>query len=169
MLSGADLLRLQQEQHKHDSRNHADIHSLHKTERLKHCGLHFCKYVGRLARGTAEAKPLERTLTDTFLVCLSAANTLHQNLSQVALGGSPVIAANEPLNAFADAAGRFADACEKIDHLEDFTEIARRANLDVLSWTLHMADEHKLDLEGALLRHRRGELRGRAFYISDTD
>jgi hypothetical protein len=167
MFSSADLLRLQQEQHRHDCRNHADIHSLHKTERLKHYGLHFCKYVGRLARGAEEQKSVERTLTDTFLVCLSAANTLHQNLSTVG-DTAARRETNDLVYSLADAAGRFADACEKIDHLEDFTEMARRANLDVLSWTLHVADERKIDLEGALNR-RRGELRDRAFYVASTE
>src|ERR1700748_777589 len=82
LISSADLARLQSEQHKHDLRNHFDIISLHKTDRLKHYGLHFAKYVGRLARESAEAKPIERTLVDAFLVSLSAANTLHQDLSK---------------------------------------------------------------------------------------
>ena len=53
MLSPEELGSLQQEQHAHDMRNHFDIMSLHKTERLKHYGLHFAKYVGRLARESA--------------------------------------------------------------------------------------------------------------------
>jgi hypothetical protein len=79
-VSLGDLARLQCEQHSHDMRNHFDIISLHKTDRLKHYGLHFAKYVGRLAREAAEAKPVERTLVDALLVSLSAANTLHQDL-----------------------------------------------------------------------------------------
>jgi len=78
MFSDADMLRLQQDQHRHDQRNHTDILHLSKSDRLKHYGLHFAKYVGRLARGSAEPIPYERTLVDTVLVSLSAANTLHQ-------------------------------------------------------------------------------------------
>lgn len=76
-----DLLRLQREQYAHDKRNHSDILTLSKNDRLKHYGLHFAKYVGRLARGNDEPKSIERTIVDTCLVCLSAANTLHQKLS----------------------------------------------------------------------------------------
>src|SRR5712691_13401557 len=82
LISSDDFTRLQSEQYAHDMRNHFDIISLHKTDRLKHYGLHFAKYVGRLARESAEMKPVERTLVDTLLVSLSAANTLHQDLSK---------------------------------------------------------------------------------------
>ena len=51
-----DLTRMQKEQYRHDMRNHSEILCLHKTERLKHYGLHFAKYVGRLARESAEPK-----------------------------------------------------------------------------------------------------------------
>src|SRR5882757_6800749 len=80
MLLSHQLRQLQQDQHTHDRRNHSDIWSLHKAERLKHYGLHFSKYVGRLARGAAEPKSVTRTITDTFLINLSAANTLCQDL-----------------------------------------------------------------------------------------
>jgi hypothetical protein len=82
MLRADDILVLQQEQFSHDKRNHCEILSLDKNDRLKHYGLHFCKYVGRLARGIEEAKPASRTITDAALVCLSAANTLHQRLAE---------------------------------------------------------------------------------------
>jgi hypothetical protein len=167
MLSSGDLGRLQREQHAHDMRNHFDIISLHKTERLKHYGLHFAKYVGRLARESAETKPVERTLVDTLLVGLSTANTLHQDLSKeqfttASHRGSQL----DPLRTFADAAGRFADACEKIDHLEEFLPIAKLANHDVVNWIMSAADERSFDLATAI-RTRRKELALRHFYIED--
>jgi hypothetical protein len=165
MFSDADMLRLQQEQYRHDQRNHTDILHLSKNDRLKHYGLHFAKYVGRMARGSAEAIPYERTLVDTVLVSLSAANTLHQHLSAPA-ALSKDARQIDPLRTFADAAGRFADACEKIDHMEEFVPIARTANADVMSWALHQADERRIDIDEKL-RQRRGELRGRQFYITD--
>jgi hypothetical protein len=85
MISPSDMANLQRAQYAHDMRNHFDIVSLHKNDRLKHYGLHFAKYVGRLARGTDEAKPVERTLVDAILVSLSTANTLHQDLSKANL------------------------------------------------------------------------------------
>jgi hypothetical protein len=56
MFAVDDILELQREQFRHDRRNHFDILSLHKNDRLKHYGLHYCKYVGRLARGVDEPK-----------------------------------------------------------------------------------------------------------------
>jgi len=66
----------------------------------------------------------------------------------------------------ADAAGRFADACEKIDHLEEFLPIARSANQDVLAWALAISEERELDLR-ASIKARRAELSDRQFYITD--
>jgi hypothetical protein len=167
MLSAQEVGRLQRQQHAHDMRNHFDIVSLHKTERLKHYGLHFAKYVGRLARESAEPKPVERTLVDTLLVGLSTANTLHQDLSKEKFDSTPNFGWQlDPLRTFADAAGRFADACEKIDHLEEFLPIARSANRDVVNWILSAAKERNFDLASAI-HVRRKELASRHFYIED--
>jgi len=166
MLSSNQLGQLQKEQHSHDMRNHLDIVSLHKTERLKHYGLHFAKYVGRLARESVEIKPIDRTLIDTLLISLSAANTLHQNLANEDFPAKKIRNQVDPLRSFADAAGRFADACEKIDHLEDFLPIARQANQDIVGWIFSMANERKTDLVSGVHR-RRKELAERHFYIED--
>ncbi|GLK56472.1 hypothetical protein GCM10008170_24910 [Methylopila capsulata] len=157
-------MRLQKEQHKHDCRNHADIHSLHKVERLKHYGLHFCKYLGRLAR-SSEAVDVQPTLTDAFLVALSAANTLHQDLSRLTFPYKS-LATKEAFYTFADAAGRFADACEKIDHIEEFVEMARAANRDIIVCIGSMALDLQFDLQKSI-KDRRSQLRERAFYIED--
>jgi hypothetical protein len=167
MLSPDLLAQLQRDQHKHDVRNHADIQNLHKTERLKHYGLHFSKYLGRLARESAEPKPVERTLVDTLLVSLSAANTLHQDLRKEVFSSTVTKSAQvDPLRTFADAAGRFADACEKIDHMEDYVPMARQANRDILEWVMTRFDERELSVEPALAA-RRKELAQRQFYIAD--
>ncbi|MGE3916619.1 MAG: hypothetical protein AB7F78_13060, partial [Hyphomicrobiaceae bacterium] len=108
-----DLLRMQREQYLHDRRNHADVMSLPRGDRLKHYGLHFAKYVGRLARSLDEV-PEHRTPVDVLLIALSAANTLQINLATTNL--RPTVGIGDDLRRFADAVGRFADACEKIDH-----------------------------------------------------
>jgi hypothetical protein len=166
MLSSEDLSRLQREQFQHDKRNHFDILHLSKPDRLKHYGLHYCKYVGRLARGEQESKSVERTMTDAFLIVLSAANSLHQELGKEA--PSPVAFKEDvpALYVFADAAGRFADACEKIDHLEDFLPIARAANKDLARWVLSYSMVRQFDLEPAV-RARRKELATRHFFVTD--
>lgn len=165
-LSLDEIAQLQREQYRHDQRNHADIACLPKPDRLKHYGLHFAKYAGRLARGEIETHSVEKTIVDTLLVCLSAANTLHQRLhSSVQPRKTPHLQ-NDMVRPLADAAGRFADACEKIDHLEEFLPIARIANEDVFNWALSMSDERQLDLRGTI-KARRAELADRQFYIKD--
>lgn len=167
MLSGDELLRLQQEQFHHDRRNHSDIACMPKPDRLKHYGLHFAKYVGRLARGSADPKPSNQTLVDTFLVSLSAANTLHQNLASLATSSAEYRRDQiDPLRIFADAMGRFADACEKLDHLEDSYILARSANIDIVSWVIAEAVEQQFDIVSEL-QNRRKQLAMRQFYVTD--
>ena len=163
---GIDLLAMQRRQHSHDLRNHADILSLHKADRLKHYGLHYAKYVGRLARGSDEPKPAQRTIVDAFLVALSAANTLTQDLAKDEAGRSIRQSNAHGIFEFADAAGRFADACEKIDHLEDFVAMAKTANRDIAAWLIGSACERQMNLVDRV-EERRRELSARAFYIAD--
>jgi aminopeptidase N len=99
------------------------------------------------------------------LVALSAANTLHQDLS-VEAESLTRTQTNDLVYAFAEAAGRFADACEKIDHLEEFVPMAKAANRDIVSLIQDAAAESGLDLD-KLVRERRQQLRARAFYIQD--
>lgn len=154
----------QQVQYKHDLRNHFDILSLSRADRLKHYGLHFAKYAGRLARGDREDKSKKETLVDAFLVSLSAANALNQDLSDVEC--SPPAATETLTNwVFTDYAGRFADACEKIDHLEEFRSIALDANAALVRWVMGSAVALSLDLD-ALAERRRQQIATRAFYVS---
>ncbi|MEN3233637.1 MULTISPECIES: hypothetical protein [Methylobacterium] len=166
MFSATDTLAMQRAQYRHDKLNHCDIANLHKGERLKHYGLHFCKYVGRFARGRVEAKPVERTVVDAMLVCLSAANTLTQKLSDVELVSHKWKCDPASLLSFADAAGRFADASEKFDHLEDCVQMAREANGHIYQWLIAYATLHNIDLSKGLEK-RRLELKERAFYASE--
>lgn len=150
----------QQIQYGHDFQNHLDILCLSRIDRLKHYGLHFAKYAGRLARGDAEAKSRTETLVDAFLVILSAANALNQSLSDF----SDIMNRSKPIDlAFTDQAGRFADACEKIDHLEDFREIALDANAALAIWVEHSAVMAGLDIDD-LIGKRRKQLAQRAVY-----
>ena len=164
MISPSEMANLQRAQYAHDMRNHFDILSLHKNDRLKHYGLHFAKYVGRLARGVDESKPVERTLVDAVLVSLSTANTLHQDLSMESFVAGAIPRQVDPLRSFADASGRFADACEKIDHMEEFLPTARKANCDIMMWLVREADDRQLSLI-IEVKKRRKELADRHFYI----
>ena len=154
----------QQDQQEHDLRNHFDILSLSRPDRLKHYGLHFAKYAGRFARGGVEAKSRTETLVDAFLVALSAANALNQALPEVVF----VKENREELSdlTFTDQAGRFADACEKIDHLEDFRMIALDANVALVDWIMRSATVAGLDLD-ALVDERRQQLARRPVYAPE--
>ena len=164
MFTTSEWADLQAEQFRHDQRNHSDIICLPKPDRLKHYGLHFAKYVGRLARKNELKTPI-RTMTDTALVALSAANTLHQRLVREEIGASGTRETDLFLQ-YADAAGRFADACEKIDHLEDFITIAKDANIDIIRWVIAFSDKNSLSLR-PLIVSRREELAERQFYVRD--
>ena len=163
MRTSEEILRWQQDQYDHDMRNHFDILSLHKNDRLKHYAMHFAKYAGRVARGEAEAKPISRTVTDAILVCLSAANTLHQKLEY-----APNQSNSSLLIRLTDAAGRVNDAAEKIDHMEPFIEIARTGNQDIFDALLDYSHGEDLDVENLLCR-RRKELRERSFFYRKRD
>jgi len=152
----------QRSQHEHDLASHFDILALSRADRLKHYGLHFAKYAGRFARGDTEAKSRTETTVDAFLVVLSAANALNQTLPDVHSAGGTA-----PSHwAFTDAMGRFADACEKIDHLEEFRTIALEANAALAEWLLNSASAQQLDLD-ALVAERRRQLGLRLAYAPE--
>jgi hypothetical protein len=156
-------LSWQRAQYSHDKRNHFDILSLHKNDRLKHYGLHFAKYAGRFARGTNEQKTPATTAIDSLLVSLSAANTLHQKLSSPS---TSVTSSNSLFPDYVSAAGEFCDACEKIDHMEPYVDQARSSIQAVFELSLAYCLQEKVnvDLE---LENRREFLRERQFYIED--
>jgi hypothetical protein len=159
MTTSSELLEWQRDQYEHDMRNHFDILSLHKQDRLKHYAMHFGKYAGRVARGAKEEKPLSRTFADAMLVCLSAANTLHQRLAY-----SPNASNESFFIRLTDAQGRMNDAAEKIDHMENYVDIATAANQDILNALLDLADLEDFDTLDAI-NARRAQLRERHFYI----
>lgn len=153
------LLGWQQDQYEHDRRNHFHILSLHKEDRLKHYALHFGKYAGRLARGTSDPKSPDETCIDGLLVCLSAANTLHQHLTH-----TPASSNATHLIRLTSAAGKFCDAAEKIDHLEPFLDQASESNQELCDILLDYAIARGMDLEEKM-RSRRAELKARKFFI----
>ena len=76
------LLPLQKRQQAHDEAAHPDILSFDLHKRLKHMVLHFYKYAWRIetARATADLQQLQRTLIDTFIICLVSANAMNLSL-----------------------------------------------------------------------------------------
>lgn len=151
----------QQDQFEHDRKSHTDILYLHKLERLKHYGLHFAKYVGRLAKGPESDIPLEQTLLDTLLISLSSANALSLMLRR-----APIKRRDSLTIDFACAVGDYCDAVEKFDHFEEALEKLKTANLEIFSISLEEAERLRLNVP-ARLQSRRNELRKRAFFVPD--
>ncbi|MDJ0826133.1 MAG: hypothetical protein QNJ16_11580 [Rhodobacter sp.] len=160
-------LAWQKAQYGHDKRNHFDILSLHKSDRLKHYGLHFAKYAGRLARGDQEKKSKQQTAVDSLLVSLSAANTLHQHLAMPDDDDDERIPNNQ-FEVYVSSAGQFCDACEKIDHTEfdGIKSMFENSNSTLFKLSLLFLKNLQTDPLEALSR-RRNELAARAFYVGD--
>lgn len=163
-VNGETLLQWQQEQFQHDKRNHTDIICLPRADRLKHYGLHYAKYAGRIAINHDDNDLITKTIADAVLVFLSSANVLSQRLDRVFEPRQQRGFVHGMLEDITDAAGRFCDACEKIDHFEDFLKIAHTSNLDVFRWILAITDERGLNLE-RLMAERRKQLSERQFLI----
>lgn len=164
MFDQDNILVLQQAQYSHDKRNHFDILARHKIDRLKHYGLHFGKYAGRLSMGeNASGKSERQTAVDSILVSLSAANALHDRLLPPKVWDT-----TEKLKYYTTAMGRFCDGVEKIDHLE-FDEIRKM---------LSTSNQHLFEIAFSILNIsykemvsaieiRREALRKKAFYVED--
>ena len=155
----------QRNQNAHDLANHFDIASMSRIDRLKHYGLHFAKYAGRLARGGAEVKTREETIVDAFLVSLSAANSLNQLLPEISVEKDTTISPTDL--EFIDHSGRFADACEKIDHLEGFLESACEANASIYRWVIASAVHSGMDIDHLSTERREALSRRPVFSLGD--
>jgi len=161
MIDHSWLFEQQRKQFEHDESHHTDVFCLSRADRLKHYGLHFAKYCGRLSRDNS-AEVLRKTLADWQLVSLSASLALSDNLSSGSIS-FPEFSKDDFLVRAIDASGRFCDACEKIDHAEPFLEAAKSSNREILHLLSSMAEQNSLSLE-ELVTDRRKQLRQRAFY-----
>lgn len=115
------LVELQGTQLAHDLRCHSDILNLPTKEKMTHFTLHFAKYVGRMFRMTNDVKLYQRTLVDSMIITLSAANALNINLdTMIKEYGDPTLKHNnDVLNTrLAVLTGEMAKACESLDHIE---------------------------------------------------
>lgn len=136
-----DLDQLQLEQFKHDEVYHREIARLSTQDRLKHMALHFAKYAGNLVESDDDAV-VQKTLTDTFIIAVSTANTLNLRLSDVVGANEHPLDNRNFAQLLAIYAGRMAAACEKLDHLEDFPfrPIIRESTISLLHAAAHEAD-----------------------------
>lgn len=164
---GQSVINWQKDQYAHDKRNHFDILTLSKSDRLKHFALHFAKYAGRLARGENAAQKTElQTAIDSLLVSLSAANTISQRLETHHNDAKDN--REEIFRRYVDAMGHFCDAVEKLDHAE-FDNVRKMllvSNQELFSIAVLNCQLHNVDIKDELIL-RRSFLSERAFFAGD--
>lgn len=164
MLTQAQILSEQIAQHAHDTKFHFDVAGLSRIDRLKHYGLHFAKYAGRMARGSSDLIPYQQTLADIFLISLSSANALEIKLTALDNVVPAVRRESNSFLSFVSLAGKYCDACEKIDHLEDFRDLLIERSQDIFAWlTSECASKNVNILD--LACQRRLVLKNRHFYV----
>ena len=162
-----ELIALQWAQLKHDEAYHKDIVILPLAHRIRHMALHNAKYTAYFftALDSNDPSPLDRILTDAFVIALATANALNQDLghelepessstsSLIELGTRLTAALprdhRDPLwlvRTFAMHNGRLAKACESLDHLEalPFRDIMKSANLELFKTVLAEASARGL-------------------------
>jgi hypothetical protein len=117
-MDAAVLDGLQWQQFQHDEKYHREIARLTVQDRLKHMALHFAKYAGQLYAGPSESE-FRRLATDVLIIGISTANILNLRLADV-LGSTNASDGWAFDRCLVVAAGQMAEACEKMDHMEDF-------------------------------------------------
>jgi hypothetical protein len=164
------LVELLQGQRQHDERAHRDVYYLSYPRRLTHLTLHLSKYAARLGVPAVNPSVLSRTLVDTFIIALSAAELLRLDIagSLRAKGIEPdrcssimevgnQLASHYPMSEavidwcfrqLATQAGHIAKALESLDHLEalEYRAMMERSVNEVLAMSLVAAARLKLDL-----------------------
>ena len=177
-MSNTTLLDLQKRQQEHDKEHHRDIFTLPYPDRMNHYVHHFSKYVGRMSRDYADddmrIEQIEKTLADSFIVGLAAANTLNLDLQSElegmfgleadgvaewgdALNPSDEVMDSEELKEWlftrmASPAGRMANAMESLDHMEPMNtrEVLEEETVEIVSNLLIAAENLGTDLEQIL-------------------
>src|SRR5215216_5400827 len=167
------LRNLQARQREHDIRAHQDIYYLPYPHRMKHLTFHITKYAGRLAPRDAADATFIRTLVDAFIISLSAADVLHIDFSEALNKWGKVdqdtnlidlglAMRNQDSKAdgiqdwyfrkITDVAGRMANACESLDHMEPFPyrDVLSEAIIDLCRVTVIAAAVRSIDLTASV-------------------
>jgi hypothetical protein len=123
------LEELQAQQLQHDLLAHTSVLQWPTLRRLTHFALHFAKYQGTLVAGGLTTSNRAKLLADTFIICLAAANTLNGSLRVDTRRARPSSASSEAvLLDYVVSTGRFAKACEALDHAEAYPVEAELRN-----------------------------------------
>lgn len=140
---------------------------------MNHYVHHFSKYVGRLSKTYSEPEKqqqIEKTLADSIIVALAAANTLNLDLrdeleEEHDIDSTGAIAIAEELNQgngpekregvqnwlfeqLATPTGRMADAMESLDHMEPMNtrQILEEETANIFTILLTASNEIEIDL-----------------------
>lgn len=138
-------LEHQMAQHAYDVTRGADVWNRPKLDRARHYGLRLSAIVGRMAAAADDESNL-RMMGEAYAVALSSANMLGIDLARETANDVP---RNDTVPVFlrlADEAGCYADAVEKIDHLEDFFTRMRNANAGIVRALVEAATKMGADL-----------------------
>ena len=186
MTAKRELLDLQWAQLKHDETYHKDIVLLSIGQRVRHMALHYAKYIAYFfeAIDRHDEKLYRKTVTDAFIIALATANALNQNLgkdlgdqtdSELGLDDLGASLFNKlkgtdshqywMVREFAQHTGRFAKACESLDHLENvpFSDVMKQSNLGILRVLLAECSFKRLNLSEAY-RVRIAEVESRSLF-----
>lgn len=170
MSGSTTLIDLQKRQREHDRNHHRDIYTLPYPDRMNHYVLHFSKYVGRLSQDHLEEEQIEKTLADSFIVAIAAANTLNIDLqaqleTMFGMEADGVEEWTDLLNQSEDdmdldelknwwfkqmagPTGQMANALESLDHMEsvDGRQILEENTVEIVANLLIVADSIDSDI-----------------------
>jgi len=168
------IRKLQMHQRERYTCVHHDISCFPYPERIKHLTLHLAKYAAALAHEYNTPTEFIRTVVDVFIVCLSAAEILEIDLSNVAEKWGASTADQSPLikpglaiwereskvdvrqgSYFRDLSiivGRMAAACEALDHRESvhYRSVLHDPIVELCRISFIMASALSLDLMSAV-------------------
>lgn len=139
------LILIQRNQHNHDEIYHKEIARLPVSERLQHMALHISKYFSQFVEESQGRYSCDKEWKDSFIISTSICNILNTKISDLwGLTDKDVMASDlrdyiksyisndmgesSELCMLSDINYELSNACEKIDHLEDY---AYRPNI---SW-----------------------------------
>ncbi|MEZ5947035.1 MAG: hypothetical protein R3C04_09350 [Hyphomonas sp.] len=132
------LFAIQKQQLHHDENYHREIARLPMPHRLQHMALHISKYFARLVAGELDDQARLRLWTDAFIISVSTCNILNRKLEDIWGVNSSSMSASElagwidrafsaddlpsgRIRRFAECTEQMANACEKMDHIEEFS------------------------------------------------
>lgn len=153
----------QQLQEVHDQQYHQDVDHFPLIKQLNHLVLHYCKYAGKameaVVRKNMSQDYLTPLLTDTTIISLSAANTLHLSLDQKVAQPLLIYTPKSIRQVYeifvpgiAIPTGKMAKALESLDYQEElpWRDYMEEGVIAIANTVEEVADSLEYDLETAI-------------------